>query len=430
MTPRPLPQSPAYQKVVRGLLRLHRYTVEGKDRTEEYHETCAAMESFWGKLTPAENERLSGLSQDLYSVSDPSTGQPREPMSGEAQAGLSEAYEARERGDWDRSLDLLRQWSAVVPRPLLSYLRARIWEDAGDKAVAAIFFDHAWRLDPSNENMRAGYLNCLMWTDYAEASKIAEEISKEVDKHIPNLVIQAAEVLFAHTQFISDQDAVPIYRRLVGILTPLLTRAKDEKGQEHPSQVSRILLLLATSHRWLGDTKEAFHYYSLAIALEPWNDALFVARGMIVYGMNPSAIDDFEEAIRLDSPLVWPYFYMAHSLLAQNRFEECRRMCERALDRPAPPRARSELCEFLGIALTHLQYPAPAIQRAFENALREDPSNDRARWNLQQFLAALEAKPPKPVKWDQPTENNVRSSGQQQFRATLVRRERWEYASV
>jgi tetratricopeptide (TPR) repeat protein len=430
MTPRPLPQSPASQEVLRGLLRLHRYTVEGKDQTQEYHETCAAMESFWGKLTPAENERLSGLSQDLYSVSDPPPGQPQEPMNAEAQAGLSEAYEARERGDWDRSLDLLRRWNAVVPRPLLFYLRARIWEDAGDKAVAAIFFDHAWRLDPSNENMRAGYLNCLKWTDYAEASKIADEILKESDKHIPNLVIQAAEVLFGHTKAISEQDAAPIYRRLVGILTPLLGRAKDEKGLEHPSQVSMILLLLATCHRWLGDTKEAYHYYSLAIALEPWNDALFVARGMIVYGMNPSAIGDFEEAIRLDSPLVWPYFYMAHYLLVQNRFEDCRRMCERGLGRPAPARAQSELCEFLGIALTHLQYPVPVIQRAFENAIRVDPSNDRARRNLQQFLAALEARPPKPVEWDQPTENNVRSSGQQQFRAAPVRRERREYASV
>ncbi len=428
MTHRPLPQSPAYQEVVRGLLRLRRYTVAGQDQSPEYHETCATMEGYWGQLTSAENERLSGLSQDLYTVSDPPPAQPPERMNPQAQARLSEAYETRERGEWDRSLELLRRWGKFVPGPLLSYLRARIWEDAGDKAVAAIFFDQAWRLDPSNENMRAGYLNCLKWTDYEEASKIAEEILKESDKHIPNLVIQATEILFGHTQSISEQDAAPIYRRLLGVLTPLLARAKDEQGLEDPTQVSVILLLLATCHRWLGETKEAYHYYSRSIALEPWNDALFTARGMIVYGTNQSAISDFEQAIKLNSPIVWPYFYMAHYLLTQNRFEECRKMCERALGKPAPERVQSELCEFLGIAMTHLGYPPPVVQRAFENAIRVDPSNDRAKRNLQMFLEALAAKPPKPVQWDQPSENYIRSSGQQKFRTAPVRREKREHA--
>jgi tetratricopeptide (TPR) repeat protein len=430
MTQQPLPQSPAYQEVVRGLLRMHKYTVDGQEESEEADALRESMEEPWGRLSAVERERITGLSKDLYTVSGPAPAQAPEPMNPQAQGKLGEAYEARERGEWDRALELLRRWGKFVPAPLLSYIRATIWEDAGDKPVAVIFFEHACRLDPQNENFQARYLNALKWTDNARARTIAEPILNESEKHIPNLVIQAAEVLYGEATSIPEHNAAPIYRRLIGILAPLLSRTKDEEGLEHPTQVSMILLLLATCHRWLGETREAYDYYSRAIILEPWNDALFTARGMIVYGTNPSAISDFEQAIKLNSPMVWPYFYMAHYLLSQNRFEECRKMCERALGKPAPERIQSELCEFLGIALTHLGYPPPVIQRAFENAIRVDPSNERARQNLRRFLDALAAKPQRPIHWDQPSDNYIRNSGQQQIRRAPAVNERRQFELV
>jgi tetratricopeptide (TPR) repeat protein len=428
MTPQPLPQSPAYQEVVRGLLRMHKYTVDGQDESDEADALRELMEEPWQRLSAVERERITRLSKDLYTVSGTLSAQPPEPMNHQAQGKLAEAYEARERGEWDRALELLRRWGKFVPASLLSYLRARIWEDAGDRQIAVIFFEHACRLDPQNQNFRAMHLNVLKWIDPEKARAIAEPILNESDKYIPNLVIQAAEVFYGLAANISEHDAAPIYRRLIGILTPLLSRTKDEEGLEHPTQVSRILLLLATCHRWLGEIREAYDYYSRAIALEPRNDALLTARGMIVYGSDVSAIGDFEQAIRLNSPLVWPYFYLAHYLLIQGRYEECRKMCELALGKPAPERVQSELCEFLGIALTHLQYPAPVIQRAFENAIRVDPSNERARQNLQRFLEALATKPQKPIDWEQPSDNYIRNSGLQQLRAVPILRQQREYA--
>ena len=38
-----------------------------------------------------------------------------------------------------------------------------------------------------------------------------------------------------------------------------------------------IVLLLATCHRWLGEFREAYHYYSLAVLLEPSPDLLRAA---------------------------------------------------------------------------------------------------------------------------------------------------------
>src|SRR6266446_456167 len=160
MPSQPLSQSPAYQEVVRGLLRMHKYTVEGQDESEEADALRESMGEPWSRLSVVECERVAGLSKDLYTVSDlpPQTPAPVNPQ---AQAKLTEAYEARERGEWDGALELLRRWGKYLPAALLSYLRARIWEDAGDPRVSVVFFDHACQLEPQNENFQAMRLNVL-----------------------------------------------------------------------------------------------------------------------------------------------------------------------------------------------------------------------------------------------------------------------------
>jgi tetratricopeptide (TPR) repeat protein len=425
--PQPIPERTAYQETVSGLLRLHRYTVENRDETDEYHEICAALEDYWGQMTPNERDRTGGLSQDLYTVSDPPPAQI-EPITAEAQGEFGAVYEARERGEWDFALATLRKLQKVVPAALVAYLRGSIWEGLGDKQVAVVFYDHANRLEPGNQGIQAAFLNVLKWTDWSRAMQLAEAVLAESDKLAPHLVVQAVEVLYGRATSLSEHDAVPIYRRLIGILTPLLERTSRGPTLES-APVSMIVLRLATCHRWLGEIPSAYHYYSLAIALEPWNAAILVARGIIVYGTDPAAISDLEQAIKLESPIVWPYFCVAHYLLTHGRFEDCRRMCEQALGKPAPERIQSELYEFLGISLTSLGYPVHVIQRVFENAIRVDPSNARARQNLQQFLAANSAMPQKPIPWEYASDSSVRSSGLQKMQ-TMPYRERRTYSVV
>ena len=55
----------------------------------------------------------------------------------------------------------------------------------------------------------------------------------------------------------------------------------------------------------------------------------FVARGILLYGSSPCAVTDFEQAVTLGSPVVWPYLFLARHYLITNRFEQCRSMCER-----------------------------------------------------------------------------------------------------
>jgi tetratricopeptide (TPR) repeat protein len=193
-----------------------------------------------------------------------------------------------------------------------------------------------------------------------------------------------------------------------------LATMEGQVDVDHPVLRGVALVLLATCYRKIGDTQTAYGYYSRAIQLDPTNDVLLTARGMLMYGTDPNSTADFEQAIRLGSPLVWPYFYLAHHYLANNRFEDCRSMCERALQSPASKRVQGELYEFLAISQTSLGYPEPVIRRAFENSIRVDPSNDRARRNLETFETAVTSRAPQPKNWESRSKSSLRAFAQEE----------------
>ena len=84
---------------------------------------------------------------------------------------------------------------------------------------------------------------------------------------------------------------------------------------DYPAPKELGLTALATCYREIGDNQRAYGYYSRAIQLDPSNDALLTARGMLMYGPDPNATADFEQAIRLGTPLVWPLFLLGPSII-------------------------------------------------------------------------------------------------------------------
>ena len=106
----------------------------------------------WQALTEVEKKRIGGLSEDLYSITDPPQVAPHE-MNPQVQSRLVEVDQARHRGEWDRALELLRHWAASIEPSVLSYLRGFTWLGAGDPETAAIFFEHASELQPENGSL-------------------------------------------------------------------------------------------------------------------------------------------------------------------------------------------------------------------------------------------------------------------------------------
>lgn len=414
MMPQPLPKSPSYQAEMSALLRMHQLSVTGKEDSEEADLVRESASDFWDDLSKIEKDRLTGLSKDLYEISDKPV-QPPEPMNPQAQAKIVEIYEARERGDWENALELLRGEGEYLPPAIVSYFRGRMWQYAGEAKTAAVFFEHASQLAPENENYQAALLHNLKDADLDIAEKRANAVLRVSDTKSPTLVIYAADIVFEVTRHRSERDSLDDYNRLIPILKDTLTRmeGKEQVGAALPGMV---LGLLAMSYRGIGDTRKACGYYTRAIQLDPTNIPLLIARGILMYGTDPNAIADFDQAIQLGSSQVWPYFFLAHHYLGNNRFEECRLMCERARYLPATARVQSELGEFLAISMAGLGYPEQVIRRMFEHAIRVDLSNDRARRNMERFETALATRTTH-KEWERISDSSMRKYGREEIRS-------------
>jgi tetratricopeptide (TPR) repeat protein len=411
--------STSYRAYVRGLRELHRLSVAGKEDSPESDAIRDATDGPWEALSEVERERVGNLSEDLYSLEEPPLA--AQALNPQAQAKLNEAFEARQRGEWDRALDLLRRWRAHIDPALVSYLRGSIWLEAGDPATAALFFEHASNLSPEIEGYQFLYLTALDRSDPSAGQKRATAILKSPDIFSPVVVSLAAEIEFKSAMAASETEAQQAVQRLEPILTNTLARfeQQDPNAINHSIYVA-TLSLLGAGYEFRGVTQSALEYYSRGLQVEPCNDALLAARGVLLYGTSDRAITDLETAIGYGSPLIWPYVFLAHHHLVNGRFEECRKLCERALNMNGSAALMSEVAEWMAIAQAELGFPAGMVRASFENAIRLDPSNERARRNLAVFEPAN--KPITVKNWETRTAGAVRTSSLSERTSSLAER--------
>ena len=412
MLKNPFSKEPDYVYSVQGLHRLHALFAAGKGQTPEADELRDTLDEPWTHLSEIERERINGLSADLYSLTDPP--EPPLPMNPQAEKNLADAIKACEAGEWDRALGLLRRWSRYVEPARLSVLRGKIWIGAGDATTAALFFDHASRLEPENAAYASSYLYALDQSQPGGRLEHAEAILKADEAYPPEVVVQAATSWLARSKGVSIADTPPGFGETTRILERALDRI-EKAGQPRSSFSSRMqgsaVALLGHCYRILGDTERAIHYYNQGLAVNPNDDALRVARGILQYGTEPSAIEDFQIAVRHGHDMVWPYFYLAHHYLITRQFEECRKECERAVTMPNDSKTvQSCLYEWLAVSLAELESPASQVRDAFVKAIQLAPQNDRARRNYQVF-EDYSNRGSVGVPWEQVSESVAREVG-------------------
>lgn len=154
----------------------------------------------------------------------------------------------------------------------------------------------------------------------------------------------------------TDLDSRVWLEELVKILQSLVEMLKQNESLLD-SICARAWALLAFSHDRLGNTERALNAYNRAIVADPNRDALLIARGILQYDKSPESLADFQTAFRLDTRYVWPIFYLAHHLFINNQFNDCIRMCERALDMNATSSVKADLLEWIAIAKCEMGYP-------------------------------------------------------------------------
>jgi tetratricopeptide (TPR) repeat protein len=408
MAPKPLTMNPSYLALVRSNRELHQLLAAGKDDSPEADAIRDATDGPWEALSEVERNRVRHLSEDLYSLVEPPPA--AQPMNPEAQAKLNEAFEARQRGEWDRALDLLRRWAAFLSPDVVSFFRGRIWLDAGDTETAVLFLEHASRLQPENGDYLAIFLYALEKVNPSSAQARARQILQDPDKTSPIAVVRAADILFHASRSLPEAEATQQFRQLISVLDRALSRI--EAGAE--AGVDRwhygiAILLLGFCHELLGNTQAAVDSLTRGLQADPYNPGLLGARGILLYGASPRAVSDLELAISNGSTEILPFYFLAHHYLLTGRFEECRRLCERALGMNGSPAVMSEVSEWMGITQAELGFPAEMVRASFENAIRFDLSNERAKKNLAAFEAAN--RPTTAKNWETRSAGAVRTSG-------------------
>ncbi|KAA0141019.1 hypothetical protein FYZ48_07030 [Gimesia chilikensis] len=404
-----------YRDVVHGLLRLHELEVEGKSDSVEADEVRDQMEYPWHLLSDQEKERITGLSVDLYSITNP----PKlKPPTSQSQNKLFEAFIAHQYGQWDKSLELLRMGGEHVDAAICAYVRGSVWMEAGDDATASVFFKQAADLDSDNPNYTVMFLQSLRTESSEKALQIAMNFLANHDDVPPEVVVKAAEIRYASTLKMQEVESRIVLEELLQILQPVAL-ALESDDSTLDSIFLMALSLIATCQDHLGNVAEALKAYNRGIAASPHNDALLVARGILLYGTDAGSILDFEEAIKLRTPLVWPYFYLAHNLLISNRLEDCIRMSELALTMSASDLVRASLFEWIAIAKCELGFPVAQIRQAFEEAMLLAPDNERIRSNFSTF-DSWSATQKKAIVWEKVTEETIQAFGHSEFKPVLA----------
>jgi tetratricopeptide (TPR) repeat protein len=409
MAPQPLTFSPNYLAVARGIRELHRLGLECQDDSPEADAIRDATDGPWEALSETERRRVSGLSEDLYSISEPVSEVPE--TNPQAQAKLVEAFEASHRGEWDRALELVRRWGKHLSPAPISYLRGLIWLEAGDAEAAALFCEHAAQLEPQNGKYLAYYLKALDIIDPTEARRKSEEILQDSEDHPPLAVATASAIMLMAIRRVTEAEAVSWSKRLVSVLEKNISRisAGDDGGLDQ-SAYALASGLLGISYERVGENRKALESYSCGLQVDPNNVAMLVYRGILLYGSSPQAITDFERAVAIGTSVILPYYGLAHHYLINGRFKDSLGMCERASRMPAElDSMMGELAEWTAICQAELGFPSGFVEASFETSIRLNPSNDRARRNLAAFEEAM--RPPLTRRWETPTAAVVRASG-------------------
>ncbi len=406
--------SSSFKLMARGLVELHRLIREGQDDSPKGEAVRDALDAPLHALNRIEKERAEWLTIDLYSVSDPPAPIPLKEMTPQAQQQLIEAYEALHNQEWDRALELLRKWQERIAPALLSYMRGTIWGGAGYPEVAAYFYEHAKKTDPTNADYHALYLDALAESDPVTAEKLSKQVLADYEQHSPLVVAFAAHIHFHHVGVLSDNEVATMCRELIPILESNLKRLDNDKDAASRSEgYVMTVQTLGICYDLQGHSRAAIDCFSRGLLTNPNHVPLLVSRGILRYGRSPGAISDLEQAERLGLPQVLPYFFLAHHYLITNRFEQCRVMCEKGLSMTGSSDAtKSQLEEWRAISQGELGFPQDTVRTAFEAAVRWDSSNESAARNREAYEASLRTPHSRPNSlWEKKSEAAIRQFG-------------------
>ena len=411
-------RSPEYCEYFRLLARLHGLIAAANDESPEGDRLRDQLDVCSEHFTDDEIASLSGLSGDLYSLTElPVALQPRNASVSEQ---LVEAMHAQHAGDSVRALALLRANRRSIPAAQLAYMRGRIISEAGLYDIAWRFFQVAAKWDPTNANFQFIALDALNRFDVTRARALADAILAAPNEQPPKLLLKAAEIRLNSSSGLDGAAGGLIRTELIPLFEHIILDFEAGcDGGDSSHLLPLAYALCGFCFQDLGEMPKARRCLDQALHLDRNNDALLTARGILLYGHDSAAArSDFQAAVALESPHsphALPYLFLAHHFLLQNRHDACVAMCEQALQRPLADKVRANCFEWIAICQTMLGSAPQNVRASFDRAVQLAPQNERIQRNRRAFEDCLAAASMESIQWETDAESELRELGRSEF---------------
>jgi tetratricopeptide (TPR) repeat protein len=401
-------QTPSsFEKVLAGFMHLHQLELVGENDSAAADRARDDMDQNWSILSECEKARLNGLSEDLYSLSDEIRTETK-PLNPQVKAGLEEAQSARVARDFDRALSLYRRWQNYLKPEWISYLRGSIWNEMGQFRLSLYFIEHAHKLNPSNGNLNAIYLTAIERVEPEKAKEFGLKIIRNSGDYGMEEILSASTVLLKYLWTHHKQQEQELLSQIIRAISDQLAMTELLESEPFSEVVPLSYGMLGFCKDLKGQTQDAFEDYQKALRYGCRPDLIWVAQGISQYGNHPDSLKDFQSAIDLGTPMIWPYFYLAHDHLVHGRYQEVLKNCEWALSRTGSSKLFSELHHWQAIAMAQQAYPESEVRKFFEKAIEYDPHNQMAKDNFMAFHNTATMN--HPIPWETPDADSMRAS--------------------
>lgn len=391
------------------LLRLHELSLSGQDEGEEADNLRDQMTYHWYRMSAKEQERMRWLSADLYTIEE-GGAKSKEMTAEEKREYQDELRQALATDEPDRQLEILRRpYPKSFEPATIPYLQSQAWERLGNPEVTLLFLREAERLSP--KEYRAFVTHLLNRLDRKEEAEVYARRLLDDPQSSPVDIYFASSVFRERLQSLSDSEAGRILKRLIPALQRALEveQSRWQKGRAPERGIELgIALHLGLFLERIGQKKEAIKVYSEQIKHVPSSHELYAilltSRALANWPPDsPTALSDFQCAIRAGATSVWPYYFLAIHRMRQDQYAEALRLCNFALENTVmPTTVRAEMYRLVAVAYAKLGQSSDWVLQNFELAERLDPDNAAIRADREWYQAAATAKEkakPRNVSW-------------------------------
>lgn len=279
----------SYREYVDSSRQLHALFLLNLEDSPEADTIREQMDVLWEALDEAQREIVRGIASDLRWIRRGNAGNKRTKEEAFAE-DFPALLCAKNTDNWRDLLKYLRRCAPYLPSAKISYLRGKAWDMFGDYETAQLFFRHARKLAPEDDE--------FAYTELDRASRIhPERITTVLENDLQYLPAEVIKAVEFKRQYTLDEERKSESVRLTPILKRTILRMSALTEAEGSSSFfSMAWALLGCCYAEVDNLADAKRSFDEAIALKLNGDAPYaktnVSMTVIPVATQPSWMTD------------------------------------------------------------------------------------------------------------------------------------------